>query len=149
MPAATWLAGAAGSLRHDVVIAWGDEPGRPQPLPCGARWDVVRVPERIGSRVLGRLLTGDGQGAIGPVLLDRRARNLYWLVAIETEPIARWSTVLEVRFFSHGDYLAVPSPDVTDAWPADWVYWPEITGALTPPAMLAAAIGRELPGGAR
>jgi hypothetical protein len=142
MPPSTWLAAAAGSLRHDVVLAWDRAPDQPQPLPCGVRWHAARVAGHIGEPVLDRLMADDSQ-AVGPVLRAARTSALYWLLPVEVGARARWSH-LPVRVLTSDSYLAAPSPDSHAHKPAGWVRWPEATGTLTSPDLLAGAVEREL-----
>ncbi|MCC9307660.1 hypothetical protein LN042_11195 [Kitasatospora sp. RB6PN24] len=145
MPAANWLAGVAGPGKHDVVIAWGSKPEQPELLPCGVRWHAVRMAGHIGKPVLDRLLS-DG-ASVGPVLRAGRTGALYWLLPVEVDARARWAQ-LPVRLLTSSSYLAAPSPDSHAHEPAGWVHWPEVTGTLTSPELLATAIERELYAGA-
>lgn len=120
-----WLAPAAAQPSgNPAVDLW----------PAGTDWDALRTPEWMGRPVLDQLLA-DGHDAalLGPVLWDRRAGYLYWLVA----PGASDNYPDGARLLSHGSWLGAPiCADVTA------VRWRHLPAAeqLTPPAWLAVAL---------
>lgn len=141
MPATTWLAGVMGAARHDTVVRWSRQPHGLAQLPCGVRWDAVRMPEVLGLPVL-RVLRERVKGELGPVLHDRRSGQVYWLV-----PVGGGKRLHpEVVVLGDGAYLSVPDPEEErgPGWPAVWVHWPSVTGTLTDAAGLAAVVREQL-----
>jgi hypothetical protein len=142
----SWLASAVGADRAATERDWPRQPGGIQMLPCGVYWDVVRLPEELGLAALRTLLAADAtRPAVGPVMHDPHGGHVYWLVSMERHADYTWSRVApESRVRSSGDYLAAVEPEPAVPGPVRWVHWPAVTSMLTPPALLAAAVKREL-----
>ncbi|MDH6141979.1 hypothetical protein P3T35_004000 [Kitasatospora sp. GP30] len=115
-------------------------------LPCGVQWDVIRLPEEPGVPALHALLASSAAGAIGPVMHDPRGGHTYWLVSMQLHADHTWARITRSsRVLSTGDYLPAvePEPEVPGA--IRWLHWPAVTGVLTPPSLLAAAVLQVLP----
>ncbi|MCC9306446.1 hypothetical protein LN042_04865 [Kitasatospora sp. RB6PN24] len=143
MPPAIWLASAAGPDRHDVVVRWGWDPGWLASLPCGVRWDAVRMDEAPGLAVLAALRSTDALPVLGPVLHHRGAGHVYWLVSIEADGPADWREIDPTCvLFGAGSHLALPTldPELPQECPEQWIHRPRVVGTLTPPSLLRAGV---------
>ena len=152
LPGNTWLAGAERTAgRHDIMIRWGWDPSWLAPLPCGVRWDVLAMSGGLGLAVLKALRRARTCPALGPVLHDGALSMTYWLLPVEVDAEARWREVdATLQLMTRGAYLSAPDPDpdpeVLAPRHQEWVSWPPVTGTLTPPDVLAAAIKQHLAG---
>ncbi|TQF04737.1 hypothetical protein E6W39_24085 [Kitasatospora acidiphila] len=146
MSPAAWLASSTGPDRPVIEREWPGQPGGIQMLPCGVLWDAIRLPEESGLAALHMLLATDAAPAIGPVMHDPGRGYVYWLVPVESHADLTWARITRSsRVFSTGDYLGAPEPDPAVPGPVRWVRWPDVTGVLTPPSLLAAAVLQVLP----
>ncbi|MFB7618321.1 hypothetical protein [Kitasatospora sp. NPDC056181] len=88
-----------------MLAAWPGQPGGLLLVPCGVRWDAVRLPAPLGLAVLDKLL-GDAVEA-GPVLHDRSSELVYVLIALGSG--IDWDKRYpQVRLLSDGCHLATP-----------------------------------------
>lgn len=150
MPSAIWLAGVAGPEKHDIVVRWGWDPEWLAPLPCGVRWDALALGDGLGLTALEALRAGDTRASLGPVLHDQGASLTFWLLPIEAGAADMWRQIAPTaQVLSTGQHLQAPDPESgPGVSSARWVNWPAITGTLTPPDLLAAALQGELHSGA-
>ncbi|WP_143688563.1 hypothetical protein [Streptomyces barkulensis] len=81
-------------------------------VPCGGRWDAVKVPRWIAVQALKQL-----KGKHGAVIVDPRERALYFLVPPQST--SGW-TVQYTSPLSTASYVAVP-PSSKESGPG--VYW--------------------------
>jgi hypothetical protein len=151
LPPGAWLAGADRERRHDIVIRWGWDRTWLAPLPCGVRWDALAMADALGLAVLKALRTSATCPALGPVLHDRALGLVHWLLPVEVGAAARWREVdSTLQLMTGGAHLHAPDPDPEPAdrrsFEREWVSWPPVTGTLTPPDVLAAAISQHLAG---
>lgn len=137
LPAPLWLASAAEGDRDATLASWPGRPGGLLLLPCGVRWDAVRLPERLGLAVLEALLRDAAEP--GPVLHDRDTALVY--VLIPPDSGVDWGRKnARARLLSTGCYLAVPSPELGFLNRAVvWAHMPPLP-APTDPRDLAAAL---------
>ncbi|PYC83469.1 hypothetical protein C7C46_09050 [Streptomyces tateyamensis] len=146
MPPEIWLAGAdRSSARYDTVIRWEQDRAYMAPLPCGVRWHALRMPEELGLAVLRALLATAAAQALGPVLHDRTEGLTVWLLPVEPDTGAEWERLDPVLvLLTAGHTLQAPGPEVLGGEPVRWAHWPQIPGTLTPPDLLARALGQHL-----
>jgi hypothetical protein len=73
----------------------------------------------------------------------------YWLLPSEAGAAERWREVdSTLHLLTTGAQLSVPDPEpeVPRPHPSRWIFWPKVTGTLTPPDVLATAIRQQLVG---
>jgi hypothetical protein len=103
--------------------------------PVGRLWDALRTPVAVGMPVLDRLLADpDDAALLGPVLWDRVAGHLYWLLAPGASDTYPRTAVL----LPAGSWLAAP-PVVGRSRRVVWLHLPDCP-RLTGPVWLAAAL---------
>lgn len=104
-------------------------------LPAGDRWDAVRTPEDY-LPVYDRLAADlDDAAFLGPVLWDRRAGWLYWLVS----PGSSDSYPERARLLNKGAWIGAPGPSGQSTPRAAWLHLPDHP-ILSSPAWLASAL---------
>jgi hypothetical protein len=130
--AAAWLAAAAPDPEA-VRQEWERSPLGVALLPAGRRWEVLRVPARLGLPAL-RLLARLGRR--GPALLDPGDDTLGFLVPVGT--VARWIGT-GVRGAGEGTLVAVPHPERRSRG-LRWLVAPDGSGRLTDPVALELAL---------
>lgn len=140
--AAAWLVSVMGEHSYETLLEWESTPPHRAVLPCGLRWDVVRMPESLGLAVLARL-GGTDPDQVGPVLRDLPGHRMYWFIPLgHTEAWRRPGT--DVHLLGRGCFLVVPHPDIQGDGSSEWEHWPARTGTLTNPGRLAATVAEAL-----
>ncbi|PYC79173.1 hypothetical protein C7C46_15025 [Streptomyces tateyamensis] len=137
--AVAWLAAAApdpAACRRE----WERSAGGVVLLPAGRRWDLLRVPARLGLPAL-RVLTdapvARGSGRLpGPVLTDPGDDTVGYLVPVGTA--ARWVGT-GVHGAGAGAWVAIPHP-ARRSRGLRWLLAPDGSGRLTDPAALELAL---------
>lgn len=124
--------------RDDILTVWDRDPTHLAILPCGTKWDAITTPTQAGMHALQQLLGGPDKAAVGPVLHDPRD-GLHWLVPVELHP-DHWTALRGVQHLGHGHHIAAVAPGRGVTRPAEWIHLPDVTGILTPPHLLAAAL---------
>lgn len=93
---------------------WADDPRRPCALPTGLAFDVVVTGQHLGVETFDQLVRR--QMPVGPVMVDRAARNLgFFLPAKSYERFARLvseetDSPPDYRYLHHGSFVVVPGP---------------------------------------
>ncbi|MFD9124151.1 hypothetical protein [Kitasatospora sp. NPDC059571] len=142
MPPALWLAGVLGPARRDLtVLRWSGQPDLLVPLPTGIRWDTVALTAATGLPLLTAALAGAARERIGPVLLDARTAQTYWLLPPGSD--SAWAHAHpQTSALAAGFRIEMPAPDTPASGNTSvgWAHWPALGGTLTPSRWLAAAL---------
>ncbi|MFJ5777022.1 bifunctional DNA primase/polymerase [Streptomyces sp. NPDC093094] len=127
-----WLAAAACDPR-ECKRQWRSEAGVAM-LACGRFWDVLSVPENLGTPTLDTLLRMSRPP--GPVLTDTSSRRVGFF--LPPDPGGRWIG-RDVRYLGRGAWVAAPAPYQAGGR-LRWLVPPDGLGTLFGPAAVELAL---------
>ena len=134
--ASEWLAASAVDPRA-CKREWNGESGI-SVLACGRFWDVLSVPEDLGTLALDALLCAPR--APGPALADAAARRVGFF--LPPDPAGRWIGS-GIRYLGKGAWIATPAPH-RSAGRLRWLVPPDGSGSLFVPAAVETALQQAL-----